>query len=157
MPDVILYEDRFFQVVSPEYPLNCRKDGGHLVLLKKKPVTDRSEMKWDEAIDFMRISMIVGKAMYSVLGVERMNYEDLGNWGVDKPQGSYMHLDFFGRAKEQVHQVRGSHMQIYPEGHNIYKGHLKPFNDEEVDLLIKEIDAICKEEKFVKMAKLAGI
>jgi len=30
----------------------------------------------------MRISMAVGRAMYDVLGIERMNYEDLGNWGM---------------------------------------------------------------------------
>jgi hypothetical protein len=76
-----VYEDRYFQVVSPEFPLNCRDDGGHLILYKKEKVTDRSDLSYQEAIDFMRISMAVGRAMYDVLGVERMNYEDLGNWG----------------------------------------------------------------------------
>jgi diadenosine tetraphosphate (Ap4A) HIT family hydrolase len=157
MLDKIVYEDKFFQVVSPQYPLNCREDGGHLVLLKKESVKDRSEMDWQEAIDFIRISMMVGKAMYDVLGVERLNYEDLGNWGVDKPTGSTMHLHFFGRAKEQTHQIRGCHMKIYPEGHKIYKGHLKPFTDEEIDLLKKEIDIISQEDKYVKMAETAGV
>lgn len=157
MSDVVVYEDKFFQVVSPEFPLNCRNDGGHLVLLKKKPVKDRSEMDWQEAIDFARITMMVGKAMYTVLGVERMNYEDLGNWGVDKPQGSMMHIHFFGRAREQTHQIRGSHMMIYPEGHNIYKGHLEPLNEEEVEAIKLELDVISKEEKYLKLAELAGI
>src|SRR5436853_6186902 len=75
-----VYEDRYFEVVSPEFPLNCRDDGGHLVLLKKEKVTDRSDMTCQEAIAFMRASMIIGCVMYDVLGVERMNYEDLGNW-----------------------------------------------------------------------------
>jgi diadenosine tetraphosphate (Ap4A) HIT family hydrolase len=79
-----VYEDKYFQVISPALPLNCRDDGGHLILLKKEKVTDRSELTYQEAIDFMRISMAVGRAMYDVLGIERMNYEDLGNWGIDE-------------------------------------------------------------------------
>jgi len=47
--------------------------------------------------------MAVGKAMYEVLGIERMNYEDLGNWGIDDPGGAKMHLHFFGRTREQTH------------------------------------------------------
>ena len=101
-----VYEDKYFVVIAPERPLNCRDDGGHLILLKKSPVTDRSDLDWQEAIDFMRISMAVGRAVYDVLKVERMNYEDLGNWGLDDPAGPKMHLHFFGRAREQVHQVR---------------------------------------------------
>jgi hypothetical protein len=36
-------------------------------------------MTYEEAVDFMRISMAVGKGVYEVLGIERMNYVDLGN------------------------------------------------------------------------------
>ncbi len=157
MADMVVYEDKFFAVISPEFPLNCRDDGGHLVLLKKETVYDRSEMSAEEAINFIRISMMIGKAMYEVLGVERMNYEDLGNWGVDKPLGSHMHLHFFGRGKEQTHQIRGSHMMIYPEKHIIYMGHLQPFTEKEVNELKSEVEVISKQEKYVKMAKLAGL
>jgi diadenosine tetraphosphate (Ap4A) HIT family hydrolase len=153
----IVYEDRYFQVVSPEFPLNCRADGGHLVLVKKEQVTDRSDMTYQEAIGFMRISMAVGRAMYDVLGLERMNYEDLGNWGLDDPGGAKMHLHLFGRAREQVHQIRGHHMFLYPKGHKIYEGHLKPFTEEEVAQLKARVKEILKEPKYVKMAELAEL
>lgn len=94
-----VYEDRFFEVIAPESPLNCRDDGGHLILIKKEPVTDRSDLTHQEAVDFMRISMAVGRAMYDVLQVERMNYEDLGNWSVDERGGPKMHLHFFWKSK----------------------------------------------------------
>jgi diadenosine tetraphosphate (Ap4A) HIT family hydrolase len=155
MSDKIVYEDKYFRVVSPGFPLNCRDDGGHLVLQKRSHVFDRSDMTYQEAIDFMRISMIVGKAMYQVLGIERMNYEDLGNWGIDELGGPKMHLHFFGRAKKQMHQIRGHHMFLYPKGHEIYRGHLKPFNEDEVDKLRQKIKEISAEEKYVTMAKLA--
>ena len=92
-----VYEDKYYKVINPDSPLNCRDDGGHLILIKKDQVTDRSDLTFEEAIDFMRLSMAVGKAMYDVLGIERMNYEDLGNWGVDSPGGAKMHLHFMGR------------------------------------------------------------
>ena len=104
MNDNSVYEDKYFAVISPVPALNCRDDGGHLILIKKEKMRDRSDMTWQEAIDFMRISMAVGKAMYEVLNVERMNYEDLGNWGLDDQGGPKMHLHFFGRAREQMHQ-----------------------------------------------------
>jgi len=157
MADQLVYEDRYFQVFSPEFPLNCRDDGGHLVLRKKKKVTDRSDMTYQEAIDFMRISMAVGKAMYEVLGIERMNYEDLGNWGIDDPGGAKMHLHFFGRSREQIHQIRGHHMFLYPKGHKIFQGHLKVFSDEEVKKLKAKIEDILEERKYLRMAELAAM
>ncbi len=153
----VVYEDKYFVVGAPDLPLNDREDGGHLIMGKKEKVFDRSDMTMEEAIDFMRVSMIVGKAMYRVLGVERMNYEDLANWGLDDPGGPKMHLHFFGRARRQIHQIRGQHIALFPKGHPIYEGHLKPLTAEEIMRLRTEIDEISKEEKYVKMAELAGL
>ena len=114
-------------------------------------------MTYQEAIDFMRISMAVGRAMYDVLGIERMNYEDLGNWGVDDPGGAKMHLHFFGRSREQIHQIRGQHMFLYPKGHTIYAGHLKPFTPEDVARLKARVAEILDEPKYLKMAELAEL
>lgn len=152
-----VYEDRFYEVVAPPAPLNCRDDGGHLILAKKNPVTDRSDLSVEEAVDFMRISMAVGRAMYDVLEIERMNYEDLGNWGLDDPGGAKMHLHFFGRAKRQVHQVRGQHISLFPKGHPIYDGHLKPLTDGDIGRLRTAIAAILAEPKYARMAELAGV
>jgi diadenosine tetraphosphate (Ap4A) HIT family hydrolase len=157
MDENTLYEDKYFIVINPVPALHCRDDGGHLILIKKERVHDRSDLTWQEAIDFMRISMAVGKAMYDVLDVERMNYTDLGNWGLDDPGGSKMHLHFFGRAKKQIHQMRGQGMVFFPKNHPIYKGHLKHFNPEEISKLRSKISNILREEKYVKMAELAGV
>ena len=105
----------------------------------------------------MRISMAVVKAMYELLNVERMNYADLGNWGLDDPGGAKMHLHFFGRARMQIHQMRGQGMVFFPKDHPIYKGHLKHFSPEEITDLRNKISGILKEDKYVKMAELAGI
>ena len=153
----IVYEDRWFQVIAPERPLNDRDDGGHLILVKKEAVTDRSDLSAEEAVDFMRISMAVGRAMYDVLGIERMNYEDLGNWGIDEPGGAKMHLHFMGRAKEQIYQVRGQHIALFPKGHPIYNGHLKPLDAAQVEALRARVSKVLSEPKYVKMAAWAGL
>jgi len=152
-----VYEDRYFVVIRPEFPLNCRDDGGHLIMYKREQVTDRSDLSYQEAIDFMRISMAVGRAMYEVLGVERMNYEDLGNWGIDNPGGAKMHLHFMGRARYQLHQIRGQHISLYPKDHPIYKGHLKPLSEEQVISLRTRVSEILMEPKYVRMAELAEL
>ena len=152
-----VYEDRYFQVVVPEFPLNCREDGGHLVVVKKIPVTDRSDMSYQESIAFMRISMVAGKAMYDVLRVERMNYEDLGNWGLDEPDGAKMHLHLFGRSHTQIHQIRGQHMFLFPKDHPIYKGHLKALSEDDEARLRTRIGELLAEPKYVKMAELAEL
>ena len=160
MPDAskrVIYEDRYFQVVAPEFPLNGREDGGHLVVVKKDPVTDRSDLSWQEAVAFMRISMAAGKAMYDVLGIERMNYEDLGNWGLDDPGGPKMHLHLFGRARVQIHQIRGQHISLLPKDHPIYKGHLEAMREEDLVQLRKRVGEVLTEPKYVKMAELAEL
>ena len=152
-----IYEDRYFRVVAPEFPLNSREDGGHLVIVKNVPVTDRSDLSYEEAIAFIRISMAAGRAMYDVLGVERMNYEDLGNWGLDDPGGAKMHLHLFGRSHEQIHQIRGQHMSLYPKEHPIYKGHLRPLQQDDLVRLERRIEEILTDAKYVKMAASAGL
>ena len=157
MDEDCVYEDKYFKVISPQNPLNCRDDGGHLILIKKNPVTDRSDLTYQEAIDFIRISMAVGKSMSQVLQVERMNYEDLGNWGIDSPGGAKMHLHFMGRAKEQTHQIRGQHIFLFPKGHPIYKGHIMRLSREQLKQLRKRIYKILRKPKYEKMAELAEL
>ena len=157
MEERTVFEDAYFIVTAPRLPLNSRQDGGHLVLYKKDEVSDRSDLTWREAIDFMRVSMAVGLAMYEVLGIERMNYEDLGNWSVDDADGPMMHLHFFGRARTEIHQIRGQHMFLYPQGHPIYQGHLDPLSDDEIGRFRARIPEILNGEKYRKMAELAGV
>ena len=108
-----VYDDKYFQVIAPELPLNSRDDGGHLILVKKVPVSDRSDLTYQEAIDFMRITMIVGLAMHDVLGIERINYEDLGNWGLDEPGGATRFTRFAGSICSSIQRATKSTKGIW--------------------------------------------
>ena len=48
-------------------------------------------------------------------------------------------------------------MVFFPKDHMIYKGHLKHFSDEDLTKLRDKIVDILKEEKYRKMAELAGV
>src|SRR5439155_9476682 len=41
-----VYDDSYFQVVSSKLPLNCREDGGHLILVEKNKVRDRLDLSY---------------------------------------------------------------------------------------------------------------
>jgi len=68
-----------------------------------------------------------------------------------------MHLHFFGRAPKQTHQIRGHTMFLYPKGHRIFEGHLKAFSNEDVKKLRAKIEDTLKQDKYLKMAELAGV
>jgi hypothetical protein len=81
---------------------------------------------------------------------------DLGEWGLDDPEGAKNAPSFFGRARTQC-PLRGQCMVFFPKDHPIYKGHLKHFNLQEIMNLRNKIDSILKGEKYIIMAELAGI
>ena len=80
-----------------------RGDGGHIVITPKIPVTDRQQLSAKLAIELIRLTILAGQAMTTVMntnGVDigRINYQDNGNWTVFRPEGSFLHVHLYGRA-----------------------------------------------------------
>ena len=50
MDENTVYEDKYFLVISPVPALHCKDDGGHLILIKKENVHDRSDMTWQRQL-----------------------------------------------------------------------------------------------------------
>jgi hypothetical protein len=48
-------------------------------------------------------------------------------------------------------------MVLYPKGHKIYEGHLKPFMAEEVARLKASVGEILREPKYHKLTELAEL
>jgi hypothetical protein len=59
-----------------------------------------------------------------------------------------MYLHFFGRARRQIHQIGGQHISLFPKGHPIYDGHLKPFTEDEAEMLSAKIEEISYERNM---------
>lgn len=107
-----IYQTPYFLVYAPPNPLIDRHDGGHIVIDPIKKVRDRQQLTPTQAIELMRLTIVVGKAMTKVMnahGVDigRINYQDNGNWGVLTPEGPWMHVHLYGRAKSAKIQVYG--------------------------------------------------
>ena len=103
----LIYETEKFIVEAPEEPHVDRDDGGHIKIYPKIRLLDRQELSSKEAIELMRLTVIVGETMNKIMnerGVDigRINYQDNGNWTVFNPEGSYLHIHFFCFSWSQV-------------------------------------------------------
>jgi diadenosine tetraphosphate (Ap4A) HIT family hydrolase len=120
-----LFESSHFIVESVEQPLVDRNDGGHLAIHPKVRVSTRQELSSEQAIELMRLTLIVGQALTTVMNshgvsIGRINYQDNGNWSVFHPQGPALHIHIYGRATNSVFQTYGEalhfpHRENHPQ------------------------------------------
>jgi diadenosine tetraphosphate (Ap4A) HIT family hydrolase len=150
----VIFESANFIVQSAEAPLIDRNDGGHITIDPKFKITTRQELTVQQAIELMRLTMVAGEAMTTVMkkhGVDigRINYQDNGNWAVFKPEGPQLHYHIYGRAKNAVIQKYGQtlHFPHKDEFPDLYKN-LKLLTNEDVQEIKKEIERLLKEERY---------
>ncbi len=53
--------------------------------------------------------------------------------------------------------VQSKDIFLFPKGHMIYQGHLKPLSEDQITDLRKKINEILKEPKYMKMSELAEL
>ncbi|MBW2992521.1 HIT domain-containing protein [Candidatus Woesearchaeota archaeon] len=158
----LLYKSKKFIAAIVDLPLFKphidRKDGGHLVIIPRKHVTDRKDFTKNEANEFMLLSMLIGNTMENALpknGIDLaiINYQDNGNWSVDSPIGPHLHLHLYGRARNSKKQKHGQALVFPPKGDSYYKTN-KPLNKKDEQLLKQEINKIIKQPKYALLRKL---
>ncbi len=151
----IIYETQNFIVEAPEKPHINRDDGGHIKIYPKKRIINRQGLLPHEAIELMRLTIVAGEAMTKIMnehGVDigRINYQDNGNWSVLKPEGAYLHIHLYGRAKSaKVHKYGQAcwfpHMDDNPE----YYKDFKPLTAKDIKDIKKEIAKLFIEDKYL--------
>ena len=154
----LIFESKNFLIEAADKPLVGRSDGGHIVINPKVRVATLQQFNPTTAIELMRLVMVVGEAMTTVLnknGVDigRINYQDNGNWGVFKPEGPYQHFHLYGRAKSAVQQKYGQacyfpHKEDYPE----FYENLTPLNHQDITDLNLEITRLLATDKYANSA-----
>ena len=150
----MIYESENFFVEAVEKPHVDRDEGGHIKIYPKVRLLDRQQLSPKHAIELMKLTIVVGQAMTKIMnehGVDigRINYQDNGNWTVFKPEGSYLHIHLYGRAKSAKTHKYGQacffpHREEKPE----YYENFKPLNEDDVKDIKNEIERLLKEEKF---------
>ena len=151
----LIYQTDNFIVEAPEKPHVDRDDGGHIKISPKERLVDRQDLSPKLAVELMRLTMVVGEAMTKIMnerGVDigRINYQDNGNWSVFKPEGPYLHIHLYGRAKSaKIHKYGQAcyfpHINDQPE----YYGNFKPLNQEDIEDIKKEIESLFKTLKYL--------
>ena len=146
MPSVI--ETKHFEITAPERPHVSRGDGGHLIINPKLPVEDRTRLSREQAIELVKLTMVAGEAMTTVLtrrGIDigRINYQDNGNW---RPE---LHVHVYGRARGAKIQPFGYALAFPPTREAFLKMEdLEPLNAEDVVALRAEIERLLGTEKY---------
>jgi diadenosine tetraphosphate (Ap4A) HIT family hydrolase len=147
-----IYQTENFIVETLQRPHISRTDGGHIFISPKVRILDRTLLSPKYAIEMMRLTMIAGEAMTTALNknginIERINYQDNGNWGVFKPEGTSLHIHLYGRSKSAVTQKYGEALN-FPLPDTGFYDSFEPLNDEDIDEIKKEIENIFNEEKY---------
>src|SRR3954468_15388429 len=139
----IVYAAFHFEIVVSERPHVTRGDGGHLIINPKVAVEDRTKLTREQAIELVKLTMVAGEAMKSVLTrrgipIGRINYQDNGNWRHE------LHVHLYGRSHDATIQPWGTFLQLPPtrEAFNARMGDLEALNADDVRELRAEIERL---------------
>ncbi|MEZ4809266.1 MAG: hypothetical protein R2819_02800 [Allomuricauda sp.] len=152
----LIYESKNFKVESEEKPLVSREEGGHITITPKVRVDNVTLLTPSLAIEQMYLTMLIGEAMthgLRNLGIDigRINYQDNGNWGVFKPEGPFLHVHLYGRAKSAKIQKYGEacHFPLRETG---FYDNFKPLAKEDVLEIQKQIGILLQDAKYAPAA-----
>jgi hypothetical protein len=148
-----IYESQNFTVESSDKPFVSREDGGHLkIKVKDLSITDRTVLEPIQAIELMRLTMIVGEAFQIAMNnkgipVVKINYQDMGNWAFKKDKKPYLHIHVFGRATNSVKQIFPESVYLPARESGFYDG-FESLNDEDIEEIQKQIKIVESQERY---------
>ena len=145
----LVFESGHFEITAPERPHVTRSDGGHLIINPKVAVEDRTHLDREQAIELVKLTMVAGEAMKTVLtrrGIDigRINYQDNGNWRHE------LHVHLYGRARNARLQPWGTFLQLPPTRDAFMKemGNLEALAPEDITALRAEIVRLIATDKY---------
>lgn len=145
----VIYEARHFVLRTLDEPHVSRADGGHIVIDPKVAVEDRTQLTREQAIELVKLTMVGGEAMKTVLSrkgidIGRINYQDNGNWRAE------LHVHLYGRARNARLQPWG-HALAFPPTREAFRrdmGNLEPLREDDIIELRAEITRLLANEKY---------
>ncbi len=151
----LIYETDNFTIETPGVkPHIDRNDGGHIWIHPKIRVEDRTKLSPELAKELMKLTMVTGEAMKKVMNeqgvnIGRINYQENGNWSVFDPQGPYLHVHLYGRAKSVKIQKYGEALH-FPQMSTGFYDNNKPLTEEDIVDIQREIERLLQTEKYQK-------
>lgn len=147
-----IYETENFYIQASARPFIDRAEGGHIYIFPKVPVRDRTQLSPSLAIEYQKLSMVVGEALQSAMarrGVDIgiVNYQDMGNWGVYRPEGPRLHMQIYGRATTATIQKYGDAVQL-PHRETGFYDNFEPLNSKDIAEIRKDIESLLMSDKY---------
>jgi diadenosine tetraphosphate (Ap4A) HIT family hydrolase len=142
-----------FILESQDNPFVSRADGGHLrIRVKDRSITDRTKLSPSVAVEFMRLSMLAGEALETVMNkrgvpVVKVNYQDMGNWAWKKGEKPFLHIHIFGRSEDAKHQKFPEAVYLPDRLSGFYDG-FEPLSEEDIKEIQEEMASLEKTEKY---------
>ena len=148
----IVYETDNFFVFVPNMPHIPRLDGGHLVITTKEKISDRTGLNPTQAIECMRLTMLLGEAMTKGLNkqnihIEQINYQENGNWAYLRNEKPFFHIHLYGRTKSSKTQIWGEALN-FPNPNSGYYSSFDKLTDEDIYYIIEEIHKLENTNKY---------
>lgn len=153
MKDSVIYETDNFIVCIPENPHISRTDGGHIwIRSKNKFFSSRLDLNSSEAIEVMRLTMLISEAMINGMNnrnikIEKINYQENGNWAFQKGKKPIFHIHLYGRTKDSKTQTWGEAL-FFPNKNTGFYNNFEPFNDNDINEIKKQITLLEQNEKY---------
>lgn len=148
----LIYETSTFVLETPRTVFVDREEGGHIRIRSKINVSDRTKLTPEQAVEYMKLSMVAGEALTTVLNKQGIdigivNYQEMGNWSVFKPEGVTLHMHIFGRAKTATIQKYGEAVLLPRRVSGYYDG-FEPLNENDIEEMKKEIERLLSTAKY---------
>ena len=148
----LIHETSNFIVEAVQLPLVTRQDGGHISISPKTRLDNRTLLTPELAIEQMYLTMLIGEAMTIGLNnrgidIGRINYQDNGNWGVFKPEGPFLHVHLYGRAKSAKIHKYGAACD-FPFRETGFYDDFEAINEDDITEIQKQIKALLETEKY---------
>lgn len=151
--DIIIYETENFVGAVPIKPHIPRVDGGHIwIRAKEKYFESRTDFEPKIAIEVMRMTMLLGEAMiagmkYRGIEIERINYQENGNWAYQEGKKPTFHIHLYGRVKNAKTQTFGEAL-VFPYKETGFYDNFETLNEEDIKEIKKQISTLEKTEKY---------
>lgn len=147
-----LFEIDNFVVIAPDRPFIDRLEGGHLVIKSKILVRDRTKLTKEQALEYTLLSMLIGEALVEGMkkqGVDigLVNYQDMGNWSVFKPEGPILHMHIFGRATTATIQKYGDAVQLPHRESGFYED-FKSLSEDDLTAIYNAMQNLINDDKY---------
>ena len=108
----VLCETEDARVLLPARPHISPLDGGHLVVTPKLHVRSRRDRSVEALRSVELLTMVAADALEAVFGTPWFNYQENGNWSLDRTDRQHMHIHVYGRTTDAVDQPYGEALRF---------------------------------------------